>query len=160
MLADSQEIEWMANALDGIYFALLQEETVFSFINISLQHVVDAVLNAADLRNVSDLDVVRKLLIEAGKTGDNTGFLKAYTDECNFSRILNQRLAQRRVKMASDISSIKKLAMIITTARKRKGRASLVNTPAVVTPFQPPNYSNTHWFLLFLAPIYQILFEL
>ncbi|CAF4025201.1 unnamed protein product [Rotaria magnacalcarata] len=151
----ANEIEWTTSEMDAVLFTLTQQEMILSLTSADFNSVVDAILKASDLQNISNFDRVRKLLINGGQSGDATYFIKAYTVDCSFYRILNERLAQRSLKASSDINSDKKQEMLMTAACKQIARVSLLAQTTQNEPrIEPPDYEKTHWYLLYLAPIY------
>ena len=94
----NKEIEWSQSSLGATQFFMEYESDLCYIGQWDINQTVQVLRKVSELENIPGMDIVWDLFDKAREKNDAKCLIQAYTAESKFSTILNQKLAQRRLK--------------------------------------------------------------
>ncbi|CAF2529376.1 unnamed protein product [Rotaria sp. Silwood2] len=153
---NSEEIQWILKDLNAQQYCMMIQQEFLSLGPMAIKEAIDAMKKEQDLQTLSS--DVWWLLEEAAKTGDASYFIRAYTVESDFYKILNCKLAQQDLKTTDGLEAEEQLQFLMGTVFQQVGQ--LVSRAQAFQGGQPlpiQNSNESNWAKLFLRPLYMLL---
>jgi hypothetical protein len=95
---EDEGIEWSQSSLSATQFFMEYESGLSYTGQWDINQTVEALRKAPELETIPDMEIVWDLFEKAREKNDAKYLIQAYTVESKFYKILNQKLAQRRLR--------------------------------------------------------------
>ena len=149
--SESEDIQWVLFGMDAQRFKIQIQQDLNCIGPTIIQDALDAMKNADDLADLPE--TIWNLLETAGKKDDPTYFIRAYTAESAFYRILNRTLAKHELEDLSEMDEDEQLAVFMRGALGNVNE--LVNRVQAFQAGQQVAIQNNerNWAKLYLRPL-------
>ncbi|CAF3570966.1 unnamed protein product [Rotaria sp. Silwood1] len=153
---NSEEIQWILQDLDAQQYCMMIQQELLSIGPMAIQEAVNAMRKSQDLQILNQ--DIWLLLEQAVKTNDASYFIRAYTAESEFYKILNRKLAQQDLTSTKDLDAEEQMQLLMGTFFQQMDQ--MVSRAQAFQEGQPlpiQNSNESNWAKLFLRPLYMLL---
>lgn len=153
---NNQEIQWILKNFDASQFCSALQQEFFSIGPMAIKEAVDAMRKVEELQALNA--IVWQLLERAVTSDDVSYFIRAYTAESDFYKILNRELAKQEVNSLEGLNPEQQLQMMLGNVFQQFNQA-VSSVQAIQRGQQIPvqNRNESNWAKLFLRPLYRML---
>ncbi|CAF3525274.1 unnamed protein product [Rotaria socialis] len=153
---NDEELKWILRDFEAQQFCMMLQQEIFSLGPMAIQEAVDAMKKDKELQIVNQH--IWDLFEKAKETGDASYFIRAYTAESDFYKILNRTLAKQELDNSDDMDAEEQLQAMMGALFKNLDQV-VSRAQAVQSGQQLPilNSNESNWAKLFLRPLYMLL---
>ncbi|CAF1685174.1 unnamed protein product [Rotaria magnacalcarata] len=149
---NGEELKWILRDLEAQQFCMMLQQEIFSLGPMAIQEAVDAMKKDKELQILNQH--IWDLFEKAKETGDASYFIRAYTAESDFYKILNRTLAKQELDNSDDMDAEEQLQAMMGALFKNLDQV-VSRAQAAQSGQQLPilNSNESNWAKLFLRPL-------